>query len=498
MTRTLQSSLRGEDRDGYVFISYKREDVEHAKQMRTALLGLQFEVWWDEDIQCGQVWNEVLDEAVKQAGVIVVLWSTKSMGSRWVTHEASSAMDRGVYAPVRIELMKIESPYDRQQATDLLDWCGEMDHPGFLDLLGHLNRLLPPRKSLPTQARDWLWGNRVSIAAVLFGCVALMILGWQVFATSFQLKRLDSLTREQEAITADIKTFRQEQNDTTRDIRLSTLSLNSLDLEWKFSKVPPWADDLIDRAEEATLNTMDSIENSSSDDPRQYKAIENSLHIEYALNPAIEALARGKENIDDLFSPNFRNSSRPQLEVLLPLASDFSAALSLGKRKDDPNEPAYKLLIESLEEKQRCFYKAIKEKTRHRFVAHVGIQESAFVMNWEYPLGSLRNAIARTDPSQSLSGLLPRKFSLIVIHSSMEKRHYLQRAGKLFADHTQSASAGIPDWSHTSTLRVTINKSPSSVYEYAVTNCGTSKEKTYVFDDQPDYEFEYTRFLCER
>lgn len=45
------------------------------------MLDSKFDVWWDEDIQCGQVWNEVLDDAVKRAGCIVVLWSKKSMRS---------------------------------------------------------------------------------------------------------------------------------------------------------------------------------------------------------------------------------------------------------------------------------------------------------------------------------------------------------------------------------------------------------------------------------
>lgn len=84
------------DRRGYVFLSYKREESKQAERLRDALKQSGFSVWWDEDIQCGQVWNEVLDSAVKRADCIVVLWSALSMGSRWVMHEASSAMERRV------------------------------------------------------------------------------------------------------------------------------------------------------------------------------------------------------------------------------------------------------------------------------------------------------------------------------------------------------------------------------------------------------------------
>lgn len=107
-------------RSGYVFISYKREDTIHARRLRQALLDARFEVWWDEDIQCGQAWSQVLDDGIRGAGSIVVLWSNTSMHSRWVMHEASAAIARGVYVPVRIELCAIDAPYDRLQASDIL------------------------------------------------------------------------------------------------------------------------------------------------------------------------------------------------------------------------------------------------------------------------------------------------------------------------------------------------------------------------------------------
>ena len=110
----------GDKSRGDVFLSYKREEVKNAERVRACLEESGFTVWWDRDIQCGQVWSEVLDNAVKRTGCIVVLWSMQSVRSRWVMHEASSAFDRGVYAPVRIDLCDIEAPYNRIQATDIL------------------------------------------------------------------------------------------------------------------------------------------------------------------------------------------------------------------------------------------------------------------------------------------------------------------------------------------------------------------------------------------
>lgn len=180
-------SLNGQQRDGYVFISYKREELEHAKMIRRTLLDSDLDVWWDEDIQCGQVWNEVLDDAVKRAGCVVVLWSRRSMQSRWVMHEASSAIDRGVYAPVRIELFPIEAPYDRLQATDIVDWDGKIHHPGVVDLLERINELLPIQKPFPIRIAEWCRANLTTIASVLFAIAALGILSWQTIATRSQM-----------------------------------------------------------------------------------------------------------------------------------------------------------------------------------------------------------------------------------------------------------------------------------------------------------------------
>ncbi len=190
-------SPRGDLRDGYVFISYKREEVELADRIRNALVAAGFSVWWDADIQCGQAWNEVLDDAVKQAGCVVVLWSKKAMESRWVMHEASRAMDREVYAPVRIELCPIESPYDRLQATDIVEWDGSTRHPGVDDLLQRVNSLLPVRKPLHVRATEWCWSNFTTIATALFAILALGILSWQTVATRLQMSRMNDVVARQ-------------------------------------------------------------------------------------------------------------------------------------------------------------------------------------------------------------------------------------------------------------------------------------------------------------
>jgi len=100
-----------------VFISFKSEERDAADLLHRTLTAQGYNVWWQEKLQCGHVWHAEIDEALRAASAVIVLWSPAAMKSEWVKHEASQAIARQVYAPTRIAPMKIESPFDRVQAT---------------------------------------------------------------------------------------------------------------------------------------------------------------------------------------------------------------------------------------------------------------------------------------------------------------------------------------------------------------------------------------------
>ena len=163
-------------RSGFVFISYKREEARTAESLREALVKQGFNVWWDEDLQCGQAWAEKLDAAVQDAACIVVLWSARAVASQWVRHEASQAIARDVYAPCRIELVQLDSPYDRIQATDLIGWNGDNEHGGFRNLMARVDTLVPAPVSLSRRIRRWLHSNFVRLIASGIAIFAIWLL----------------------------------------------------------------------------------------------------------------------------------------------------------------------------------------------------------------------------------------------------------------------------------------------------------------------------------
>ena len=71
----------------HIFVSYKREDADTANVVRIALQASNLDVWWDANLQTGQKWEATVDEALRTASVVLVLWSKRSVKSEWVKHE---------------------------------------------------------------------------------------------------------------------------------------------------------------------------------------------------------------------------------------------------------------------------------------------------------------------------------------------------------------------------------------------------------------------------
>lgn len=164
-------------RQPHVFISFKTEERQAAAQLKTALEAGGFSVWWQESIQCGREWHADIDAAILAAGCIVVLWSPASILSPWVRHEASQAVARGIYTPVRLVPMAIGSPFDRIQATDMFGWSGDSNHPGLLRLLARANQLIPAPLPLYKRAAHSLRRNMLAltIAAVAAAAIAMLV-----------------------------------------------------------------------------------------------------------------------------------------------------------------------------------------------------------------------------------------------------------------------------------------------------------------------------------
>lgn len=103
-----------------VFLSYDREDLGRAKTVASALEKAGHSVWWDRHIRGGSQYSREIEEALKRAEAVVVLWSSRSVESGWVRDEAAAGRDSGRLVPVLIEPVDPPLGFRQYQCIDLI------------------------------------------------------------------------------------------------------------------------------------------------------------------------------------------------------------------------------------------------------------------------------------------------------------------------------------------------------------------------------------------
>lgn len=204
------------NKQGQVFISYKREEVDIARRLKEALESSGYTVWWDKNLQCGQQWHERIDLALEQACSVVVLWSARSINSPWVRHEASQAIARKVYTPVRIDNVPLGSPYDRVQYADLFNWSGDSIPVGFDSLLSQVKRLLPkPHQRVSRFLRQNIW----TIASLFFATAALYSLHDLTKRAKDQISTLEQIPGPLKAISPRLETTSKAMESVVQNVQ---------------------------------------------------------------------------------------------------------------------------------------------------------------------------------------------------------------------------------------------------------------------------------------
>ena len=122
-----------------VFLSYNRDDHAVAQRFATALQAQGLGVWWDTTLRAGDAYDEVTERALRDARSVVVLWSKKSVISRWVRAEATLADRNGTLVPVMIEPCERPIMFELTQTADLSHWGGDATDAAWLAFLADLS-----------------------------------------------------------------------------------------------------------------------------------------------------------------------------------------------------------------------------------------------------------------------------------------------------------------------------------------------------------------------
>jgi len=125
-----------------IFISYKREEQAMARNLANALEGEGWTVWWDPKLRAGERFNDVIEKALKESKCVLVMWSKRSVESKYVKDEATYALNRNKLVPVMIEEVELPFRFEDLHTPSLLDWDGSRDSRDFRKLVGDISAKL--------------------------------------------------------------------------------------------------------------------------------------------------------------------------------------------------------------------------------------------------------------------------------------------------------------------------------------------------------------------
>jgi TolB-like protein/Tfp pilus assembly protein PilF len=125
-----------------IFLSYNREDQARAKLFAEAFKAHGLDVWWDTALTPGEAYDQVTEKALKTAKAVVVLWSKKSVESRWVRAEATLADRNKTLVPCMIEPCERPIMFELTQTAELSHWQGDATDKAWLAFLAGVRRFV--------------------------------------------------------------------------------------------------------------------------------------------------------------------------------------------------------------------------------------------------------------------------------------------------------------------------------------------------------------------
>jgi hypothetical protein len=125
-----------------IFLSYARIDRAAARMFAEAFADEGFSVWWDASLHSGETFDEVIEQRLRESKAVVVLWSPRSVASRWVRAEATQADRRNKLVPAIIEPCDRPIIFELTHAADLCEWTGDITDLRWRDFVSDLRRLV--------------------------------------------------------------------------------------------------------------------------------------------------------------------------------------------------------------------------------------------------------------------------------------------------------------------------------------------------------------------
>ncbi|MGQ0558309.1 MAG: TIR domain-containing protein [Sphingosinicella sp.] len=124
-----------------VFISYARPTEREAEMVADALRKRGYDVWRDDELPAHRAYGEVIEERLKSAKAVVVVWSLDALRSQWVRAEADAAREAGTLVQLTVDGTMPPMPFNQIQCADLRGWEGDPESPAWKKVEGSVAAL---------------------------------------------------------------------------------------------------------------------------------------------------------------------------------------------------------------------------------------------------------------------------------------------------------------------------------------------------------------------
>ena len=138
-----------------IFISYARSTAAQAKAVTDALRALGYDIWRDDQLPAHRSYSDVIDERLRSAKAVVVIWSTEAVRSQWVRAEADVARQSNTLVQLSIDGALPPLPFNQIQCADMNGWSGDTNAPGWRKVVASVAELVGgPAAAKPTPTRN--------------------------------------------------------------------------------------------------------------------------------------------------------------------------------------------------------------------------------------------------------------------------------------------------------------------------------------------------------
>ena len=136
-----------------VFISYARSSEAAAHRIAEQLRGLGYDVWRDDQLPAHRAYADVIEERLREAHAVVVLWSAEAARSQWVRAEADFARNAGTLVQLSLDGAALPLPFNQIQCVELSAWSGDPRTPGWRTVVASIAELTGSAPRAPTRAQ---------------------------------------------------------------------------------------------------------------------------------------------------------------------------------------------------------------------------------------------------------------------------------------------------------------------------------------------------------